>query len=224
MPKQSIHSLHPVEKPRERMKRNGPGVLKDEELLAILLRTGYKKKDVLSLSRELLKEQPGRQLFEKPFSELAKRKGIGPSRAATLLSAWELARRHSENPDHQPLIRTPEQVCAAVADIREKKKEHFVVLYLNTRHRLIRKECISVGTLNASLVHPREVFEPAVRVSAASLILAHNHPSGDPSPSQEDYDLTKKIMDAGHILGFDILDHVIVTLSGHHSMKEKNDI
>jgi len=220
----SFNRLHRIEKPREKLARGGPGALKDEELLAILLRTGYKGKDVLTLSRELVRKHPGKQLFELSFEELAKIKGVGDTRAATLLAAWELARRHSGSGDEAASVQTPKDVCQHLAEIRDRKKENFVVLYLDTRNRLAHKEFVSIGTLNASLVHPREVFEPALRHSAASVILAHNHPSGDPTPSEEDRRLTKRLAQAGELLGIEVLDHVIVSAQKHHSFREKGDL
>ncbi len=222
--KSPLHKLHPVEKPREKLSRRGAATLRDEELLAILLRTGYEGKDVLSLARELARKLPGKKLFETPFRELAKMKGVGESRAAALLAAWELARRHRDGPDGLPSIRTPREVCAQVTDIRASKKENFVVLYLNTRNQLLHKELVSVGTLNASLVHPREVFEPALRHAAASLILVHNHPSGDPSPSEEDRRLTNRLAEAGRLLGVEVLDHVVVSGTTHFSFQENGGL
>lgn len=220
MTKISLDRLHRTEKPREKLSRRGAEVLRDEELLAILLRTGYAGKDVLTLSRELTKRFPGKKMFELPFAELAKIKGVGGTRAASLLAAWELAKRHQNGHGNLPVIQTPEAVCDQVTEIRGRKKEHFLVLYLNTRNQLLAKEFVSIGTLNASLVHPREVFEPAVRLSAASVVLVHNHPSGDPSPSEEDRELTRRLAEAGRLLGIDVLDHVIVAEGRHFSLQE----
>jgi DNA repair protein RadC len=216
----AFKSLHAVDRPRERLARQGAKALKDEELLAILLRTGYKNMDVLALSRELLKLYPGRALYELPFPELKKIKGVGASRASALQAAWELARRYFESPDRLPVLQSPRDVCAQIGEIRAQRKEHFVVLYLNTRNQLVHKEAVSIWTLNASLVHPREVFEPALRHSAAGVILAHNHPSGDPSPSEEDRDLTRRLAEAGRLLGIDVLDHVVVADGRHYSFQE----
>ncbi len=223
-PLSTFHDLHPVEKPRERLARNGPAALKDEELLAILLRTGYRDMDVLALARDLLKRHPGRGLYELPFRELKNLKGVGFSRAATLKAAWELAGRHAEPIDKRPAITSPQNVCAQVSDLRAQKKEHFVALYLNTRNQLLHRETVSVGTLNATLVHPREVFEPALRHSAASVVLVHNHPSGDPSPSEEDRRLTKQLTEAGRILGIDVLDHIVIAQALHYSFQENRDL
>jgi DNA repair protein RadC len=220
MTKTAFGKLHPVEKPRERLARGGASVLKDEELLAVLLRTGYAGKDVLSLSREIAKKYPGKKLFELTFKELASIKGIGGTRAATLLAAWELATRHGTSSDGKPVIQTPTDVCDQVTDIRARKKEHFVVLYLNTRNQLLHREFVSIGTLNASLVHPREVFLPAIQHTAAAVVLVHNHPSGDPSPSAEDRELTDRLAEAGKLIGVEVLDHVIVAESRHFSFQE----
>lgn len=224
MTKTSFNNLHRVEKPRERMERNGAAALKDDELLAILLRTGYKSKDVLALSRDLLRQYPGRALYERSFADLRDMKGVGASRAATILAAWELVRRHFESADGLPVVQTPKDVCAQVTEVRGRKKEHFLALYLNTRNQLLQKEFVSVGTLNASLVHPREVFEPALRLSAASVILVHNHPSGDPTPSEEDRRMTRRLVEAGELLGLEVLDHVVVSASRHYSFQENGEI
>ncbi|HOW28703.1 MAG TPA: DNA repair protein RadC [Elusimicrobiota bacterium] len=216
----AFDKLHRIEKPREKLARGGAGALKDEELLAILLRTGYKGKDVLALSHEVTKKFPGKKLFELTFEELSAIKGIGETRAATLLAAWELAKRQLDPAGGKPVIQTPEDVCNQVTEIRARKKEHFVVLYLNTRNQLLHREFVSIGTLNASLVHPREVFEPAVRCSAAAVVLVHNHPSGDCAPSEEDRALTRRIQEAGRLLGIDVLDHVIVAENSRYSFEE----
>jgi DNA repair protein RadC len=222
--KSAFDKLHRIEKPREKLARGGTGVLKDEELLAILLRTGYAGKDVLALSRELTRRFPGKKLFELSYKELSSIKGIGGTRAATLLAAWELAQRHGSNGNGLPTITTPDDACAQVTEIRKRNKENFLVLYLNTRNQLLHKEFVSIGTLNASLVHPREVFEPALRHSAAAVILVHNHPSGDPTPSQEDRELTRRLAEAGRLLGVEVLDHVIVSAARRYSLQENGDI
>jgi DNA repair protein RadC len=224
MTKTALDKLHPIEKPRERLARGGASVLKDEELLAVLLRTGYAGKDVLALSKELAKKFPGKKLFELTYKELAPIKGIGGTRAATLLAAWELAKRHLDGTASLPSIRSPQDVCDQVTEIRGRKKEHFVVLYLNTRHQVLSRDFVSIGTLNASLVHPREVFEPALRHSAAALVLVHNHPSGDPTPSAEDKELTARLVEAGKLLGIEVLDHVVVSEKAHHSLQEHGEL
>jgi len=216
--------MHRVQKPRERLAMKGASALKEEELLAILLRTGYAGKDVFSVSRGLVKKYPGKTLFELPFSKLKNIKGVGVSRASTLQAAWELTKRLSGESNGSPAIKTPQDVIAQVQEIRSRKKENFVVLYLNARNQLIHKEFVSIGTLNSSLVHPREVYEPAIRHSAASLILVHNHPSGDVQPSEDDHIVTHRLVEAGCLLGIEVLDHVVVSEQGFYSFKDEDQL
>lgn len=211
-----------MKKPRERLLEKGPEALRDHELLAILLGAGYKGKNVLDVSRRILSEYPPETLTKIPIKELRKVKGIGPAKACTIKAAFELSKRaFSVDQDTLPAVKTPKDVADTVVDIRRKKKEHFVVLYLNARNQLIHKETVSVGTLNANIVHPREIFQPAVVNSAASIILVHNHPSGDTAPSNDDIQLTQRMVRAGEMMGIDVLDHVIVSERGYLSLKEK---
>ena len=217
-----IKDLDRVDRPRERLAFRGAKTLSEEELLAILLRTGYKGKNALALARDILVRYPGGKLKELSFQELSRIKGMGASRSASLLAALELGERLSQNgASSQPEIRTPEQALAQLGDLAEKKKEHFVALYLNVRNCLIHRELISVGTLSESLVHPREVFSPALEHSAASLIVAHNHPSGDPEPSPEDRQVTRRLARAGELLGIPLMDHLVVAARGTVSFKER---
>ncbi len=195
-------------RPRERLAREGAGALSDEELIAILLGSGYEGRNVLEVSRQILSKHPLRHLAELPHGELVRIPGIGPAKACVVQAAFELARRRV---DAREPIASPEVVADLVVDIRRSRKEQFVALYLNGRNHLIHRETISTGTLTASLVHPREVFQPAIGRSAASVVLVHNHPSGDPQPSEEDIELTQHLVEAGQLLGIAVLDHVIVT-------------
>lgn len=201
-------TLPKVLRPRERLIREGPGALSDAEVLAVLLGSGYAGRSVLEVSRQILAAQPLRRLAAASHAELVRLRGIGPAKACLLLAAFELARRRL---DGREPIASPESVADLVVDIRRSRKEQFVALYLDGRNHLIHREAISTGTLTASLVHPREVFGPAVARSAASIVLAHNHPSGDPQPSDEDIELTHRLVEAGTLLGIAVLDHVIVT-------------
>jgi DNA repair protein RadC len=139
------------------------------------------------------------------------------------LAAFEFVSRVLEvdSSSTLPLVQTTKDIVAQISFLREYKKENFVVLYLNSRNELLNKEIVSVGTLNASLVHPREVFEPATRIFAAQIILAHNHPSGDSGPSEDDLDLTKRMVEAGKILGIEVIDHVIISENNYFSFKEE---
>lgn len=217
-----IKDLPRVEKPREKLIEKGAGALKDSELLAILLGSGYKGKNVLQLAKRILSEYPLKKLKNMELESLRKLKGIGCAKGCLLKAAFELSKRaFLLEEDLLPIVKKPKDVANQVTGIRKHLKENFVVLYLNARNQVIHKETVSIGTLNASLVHPREVFQPAVAKSAASVILAHNHPSGNTSPSEDDIEITRRMMKAGEIMGIDVLDHVIVTERGHRSLKEE---
>jgi DNA repair protein RadC len=156
------------------------------------------------------------------YKKLAEIKGIGPGKACSLLAAFELTKRALEVEDNNlPAINSARDAVAQLQELRTAKKENFVVLYLNARNQLIHKETISIGTISASLIHPREIFEPAIKNLASQIIVAHNHPSGDLSPSDEDIKVTKRLMAAGELLGIEVLDHLIITAAGFTSLKEK---
>jgi len=217
-----IAEMHPVERPRERLEDRGPEALSEEELLAVLLRTGYAGCSAIELAKDLLRRYPDGALGRLPLGELKRLKGVGLSRAASLGAAMELARRWERREDQGlPLVDTPARVWERLGFLREKKKEYFVALYLNACNRLLHQETVSIGTLTASLVHPREVFAPAVERSAAGVLVAHNHPSGDLRPSPEDRETTRRLAAAGRILGIPLLDHVLVAESGYLSFRER---
>ncbi|MBU4480506.1 DNA repair protein RadC [Patescibacteria group bacterium] len=148
---------------------------------------------------------------------MLKIKGLGKAKASQILSAIELVKRLQSNETRE--ILSPEDIWKLCSDIRDSKKEHFVAFYIDTQNNLIERQIISIGTLNASLVHPREIFEPAVKHSSASIIIAHNHPSGNCEPSQEDMEITKRLTEAGKILGIEILDHIIIAKNQFLSLK-----
>jgi DNA repair protein RadC len=207
-----IKNLPKHRQPREKLIEKGAENLRDSELMAILLRTGTKGKNVMKVSAEILQKFPTKNLLALNFKDLAKIKGIGSGKACLLLAAFELTKRALEVEDNNlPTIISAKDAVAQLQELRNVKKEHFVVLYLNARNQLIHKETISIGTLNASLIHPREVFKSAVDCLAASVILAHNHPSGSAEPSEDDAEVTRRLKEAGEILGIEVLDHVIVT-------------
>lgn len=208
-------------RPREKLIHNGVENLKNVELLAILLRTGRSGQNVLQISERILSDYPIQSLLKISFPDLLKIKGIDLSKACTLLASFELSKRALEMYDNGlPFIHDSTDALHHLNDIKAYKKEYFVVLYLNARNQLIHKETISIGTLNASLVHPREVFEPAIRVSAAQIILSHNHPSGETEPSDADIQITKRLIDAGKLLGIHVVDHIIITRNSYKSLKE----
>ncbi|MFC0164878.1 MULTISPECIES: RadC family protein [Bacillus] len=212
------------EKPRERLLALGAESLSNHELLAILLRTGTKKESVLQLSNRLLQSFDGlRLLKEASVEELSSISGIGRAKAVHIMAALELGRRvHKLVYEDRYVIRTPEDGAKyLMEDLRFLNQEHFVVMFLNTKNQIIHKQTIFIGSLNASIVHPREVFKEAVKRSAASLICAHNHPSGDPSPSREDIEVTKRLCDCGKMIGIEVLDHLIIGDQKYVSLKEK---
>jgi DNA repair protein radc len=211
-------------RPRERLLKEGVQALTDIELLAILLRTGSTGGSVLELAAVVLNRfRSLRELLQASIEELSNIKGIGPAKAAQVKAALELGRRVAEQQvDDRAVIRHPEDVVGLVMEeMRNLDREQFRALLLNTKHQLIGREIISIGTLNSSMVHPRELFKSAIKRSAAAMILVHNHPSGDPAPSQEDIGITKRMQEAGSIIGIEILDHLIVGDNRFVSFKAK---
>jgi DNA repair protein RadC len=219
-------SLEPLEpdRPRERLERLGPEALSDAELLALLLRTGGPRGDALAVANEMLAVCGGIQGIARAGArELGSAAGVGPAKIATLRAALELGRRLAAlRLPPGAAIRGPEDVYRHFhPSLRHVAHERFLALLLDGRHRVLRVEVVSQGTLTASLVHPREVFRPALRESAAALILVHNHPSGDPTPSREDREVTVRLAQAGEILGVRVLDHVVVAEHGYVSLREE---
>jgi DNA repair protein RadC len=212
------------ERPRERLLNEGPDKLSNQELFAILLRTGTKKESVLELSQKLLKHFEGiRMLKDASVEEMTMISGIGRAKAVQILAALELGKRMNRlTYDDRYVIRSPQDGANYVMEeMRFLSQEHFVCLYLNTKNQVLHKQTVFIGSLNASIVHPREVFKEAFKRSAASLICFHNHPSGDPSPSREDIDVTKRLSECGKILGIELLDHLIIGEQKFVSLKEK---
>lgn len=212
------------ERPRERFIQNGPASLSNHELIAILLRTGTKDESVLQLSNRLLTNFEGlRLLKDATLEEMTEIKGIGQAKAIQILAAVEIGRRITNlNYTDRYVIRSPEDGANYVMnDMRFLSQEHFVCLYLNTKNQVLHKQTIFIGSLNASIVHPREVFREALKRSAASIICLHNHPSGDPAPSREDIEVTKRLVECGKLIGIDVLDHLIIGENKFVSLKEK---
>jgi len=214
-----MKDLPKVDRPREKLEKYGPERLSNSELLAILLRTGSEGVNVVELANKILKKFSGDGLAKASVKELKNTFGLGLAKACEIAACFELGRRLLQS-KQSALLLSPQDVWNELKDIRDHKKEHFVIFFLDARNQEIKRETVSVGSLNANLVHPREVFEPAVRHLAAQVILAHNHPAGDPAPSQEDSDITKQLVDAGKLLGIEIKDHVIVCKAGFFSFKE----
>ncbi|MDD4601196.1 hypothetical protein SDC9_09035 [bioreactor metagenome] len=229
MDKLTIKELPEDERPREKLLAKGSQSLSNAELIAILLRTGTRRDSAVGVAQRLLKkyEEPGIAAFAglTPH-ELSQESGIGPAKAVTIAAAIELGKRlHDLAAAERPIIRSPQDAAYLMMPrLRFETKEQFIALMLSTKNHVLATPVISLGTLNASIVHPREVFRQAINYSAAAVILVHNHPSGDPSPSKEDIDLTARMVDAGKILGISILDHVIIGDKRYVSLKEKGII
>lgn len=214
-----IKDLPNIERPREKLEKYGPEKLSNAELLALLLRTGSKGVNVVELSNKILKKFCGNNLATVPIKELKRTFGLGVAKACEIVACFELGRRMLHH-KIASLILSPEDVWKEMKDIRDSKKEHFLVFFLDARNQQIKREVVSMGTLNANLVHPREVFESAIIHVAAQVIIAHNHPSGNLEPSQEDREVTHRLQEAGKLLGIEVLDHIIVSHSGYTSFRE----
>ncbi|KXH87320.1 DNA repair protein RadC [Sporosarcina sp. HYO08] len=224
-PKMMIRDVHIADRPRERLIRQGAESLSNQELIAILLRTGTRKESVLVLANRILSSLDQIQdLKDATIEELMSVKGVGQAKAVQILASAELGKRlyrkHTEGGRYA--IRSPEDAAAyLMTDMSSLKQEHLIVLFLNVKNEVLYKKTVFIGGLNSSIVHPREVFREAVKRSAASIIIAHNHPSGHPAPSPEDIDVTKRLIEAGSIMGIDVLDHIIVGDHKFISLKEK---
>lgn len=220
-----VRDLPAEERPREKLIQRGAASLSDTELLAILLRTGTSAVSVLHLAEEVLAKYQDKGLVSimniSP-QEIATVHGVGLAKAATIVAAVELGRRLSTKAAQKlEKIEGPEDVARYASPLlRYEQKEHFLVMLLDVRNRVLAMPTVSIGSLTASVAHPREIFREAIRYSAANLILIHNHPSGDPTPSREDIQITKQMMKAGEIMGIPVLDHVIIAGDGFLSLKE----
>lgn len=228
----TVRDLPKSERPREYLKEHGSEGMQNPALLAILLRTGLKGHNVIAVAHDLISAFGGLHELSKASYEdiLSKKiKGLGPDKAVTLAACFELARRVRELDGEEHSVKMkggsvtePEKAAARIKEeIMDWSKEQFVVASFDTRNRLIGIDRATKGTLTASLVHPRETFEKAIRRHAATIIVAHNHPSGDPDPSEEDIRITKRLSEAGKIMGIELLDHIILSQDSYYSFKEK---
>lgn len=214
-------------RPRERLFSEGPEALTAAELLAVLLRTGTDALSAVDLATVLLTQAGGLSaLAESSVEELCSVRGIGPAKVAQIKAAVELGRRLATGSGvAKPAVKSPADVFNLVKErMRYYDREHFKAIFLNTKHQVITIETVSVGSLNSSLVHPRELFKNSIKRSAAALILVHNHPSGDPTPSPEDADITRRLAEVGNIIGIQVLDHIIIGDNKFISLKEQGII
>jgi DNA repair protein RadC len=220
----TVRDLPKPERPRERLQKIGAENLSAQELLALVIGRGIPKKSVMTIAQELIATFGNvNAIGQATLEELCQIKGIGIAKAAQIKASFELAKRENLETDEENFdIKNPEAVCKLISStIKEKAKEHFKLILLNSRNKKIGISTISIGTLTTSLVHPREVFKEALAHSAASVILAHNHPSGDPEPSEDDLKITRKLVESGKILGVEVIDHIIVGKNNHYSFREK---
>jgi DNA repair protein RadC len=218
-----IRDIPEEERPRERLIRNGPESLSNAELLGVILRTGSREENAVSLANQILSKYNIKQLSLTNVSTLTQVHGVGKAKAAQIAAVFELARRLEtfvEEPKRK--ICSPKDVYVLMyPKMREQKKEKFITLCLDTKNQVLKEEVVSIGSLNASIVHPREVFKSALMESSASVIIVHNHPSGDPSPSREDIMVTEKLVEGGKLLGIDVLDHIIIGDGRYVSLKDE---
>lgn len=224
--KMMIRDYPMEERPRERMVKEGADKLSNQELIAILLRTGTKSESVFQLSSRVLKELGSiRNLNEMSIDELTRIKGIGQAKAVQIKAGLELGRRVARKRAEVMTIRSPQEAASYLMEvIGLDQQEKFYCLYLNTKNQIIYEKTVFMGSLNSSIVHPREVYKEALKWSAASIIVSHNHPSGDPSPSREDIEVTKRLIEAGEIIGIECLDHLIIGDGRFCSLKEQGYI
>lgn len=199
----------------DRLERLGPMAVKDAELLGTIIGQP-------DTAEVILADYPKDALVDMSLEQLQKVKGITKAKAKTLVAAFELCRRGlHKGLGVQPVVSAPGDVLSFLGDIKDERREHFVALYLNARNQVLEKYVVSIGSLSSAIVHPRELFQRAIELSAASVIMAHNHPTGDVSPSQDDINLTRRLVQAGEILGIDVLDHMIIGHDDFLSMKER---
>jgi DNA repair protein RadC len=221
----TIHDLPISERPRERLQKFGVEALSAQEILALILGRGIAGESVMVTAQRLLSQFGSlKGIASASVEELSQVKGIGIAKASQIKAAFELANRLEGYSDagSKPVVKTPDDVVGLVRGrLKGKKKEYFLALLLDTRNQLIKVAEISVGSLDGSLVHPREVFKEAISATAASVVFAHNHPSGDPTASEDDIRLTKRLAEAGEIVGIDVLDHIIIGDKNFLSLKRE---
>ena len=220
----TIHDLPQGERPRERLREYGPSHLSNAELIAILLRTGITGENVINMSMRLLTEFRGLSgLARASYSEICSLKGISDAKACQLMAAFELGRRFvSIHPEDKAIISCPGDVANLLsAEMSILDQEHLKVVLLDTKNHVNGVSQIYVGNVNSSVVRPAEVFRPAIRDNSVSIIVVHNHPSGDPTPSREDVAITRQLRESGEILGIDLLDHIILAGQRHVSLKDQ---
>ncbi|MBM2820565.1 MAG: repair protein RadC [Candidatus Berkelbacteria bacterium] len=225
----TICDLPKTERPRERLIKLGSEALSAQELLALIIARGVSGKSVMNIAQELLSKYGNiKGVSEATIEQLCQIKGIGEAKATQIKACFEIARRIENQEIEQSKLKkftlsSPKDIVKLAKPIlKDKKKEYFLVFPLDSRNQIMKEEIISIGTLNANLVHPREVFKQTIANNAVSMVIVHNHPSGDINPSDEDIEITKQLIDAGNILGIQIVDHVILNNNHHFSFKDNH--
>lgn len=215
-----IADLPAEEKPREKLMAGGPSALTTSELMAVVLSTGTRKEDVLGMTARIMKDYGEKSVMQQTdAARLAEDLDIPVGKAMQIVACAELGRRFfSKNQVSAPVLRTAKEVYDYVGDMRSLPKEHLRGIYLNAHYKVIHDEIISIGTIDANIVHPREVFRPAVEYAASGVILVHNHPSGILEASEPDLEVTRQLVHAGSLLGIDLVDHLIVAKTGYRSI------
>ncbi|MCK5177802.1 MAG: DNA repair protein RadC [Candidatus Aenigmarchaeota archaeon] len=211
-------------RPRERLCNMGSAALSDAELLAIILKNGHRGENVIDMSNRLISKYGVDKLSACTLVELMEIKGMGAAKACQIISVFELGKRHTFSKKSKALVKNAKDVFDYVRNkMSGLDREQFAILHFDTKNNITKYDVVSVGILNASIIHPREIFKSAIKESSNSIILVHNHPSGDPTPSKEDEDVTKQLHKAGELLNIPILDHVIVGNNSYYSFKEEGD-
>jgi DNA repair protein RadC len=221
----TIHDLPISERPRERLQKFGAEALSAQEILAVILGRGIAGESVMMTAQRLLSQFGNiKGIAGASLEELSQVRGIGLAKASQIKAAFELANRLEGYPElgKKPVVKTPDEVVSLVRGrLKGKTKEHFLALLLDTRGQLIKISEISIGSLDSSIVHPREVFKEAISASAASVIFAHNHPSGVPEPSEDDVKLTERLAQTGEVIGIEVLDHIVISDNNYVSLKRE---
>lgn len=219
----SIKSIPLFKQPREKLLKKGSQGLSDVELIMIILQSGNKSYSVEQIAKNVLPHNSIKDILDTDINSLCKKKGIGLSKALLIIAVREISHRLYQI-QSCPYIDSASDILKIISYIKNRKREHFIALYLNARQQLIKTYTVSIGSIDASIAHPREVFEPAISCHASNIIVAHNHPSGDPQPSHADILLTKRLQQAGDLLGIELLDHIIIAQKGYTSMRENNSM
>lgn len=220
--KRRIKDLPISKRPREKLLSDGRENLKDAELLAILIGTGVPKQNAIILGEKLLRRFPLGKLDQATIKEIAQIHGIGKSKSARIAAAIELGSRIFSSSLTKVVIKSSDDALTQVRNIADKKQEYLIMLYLNARHELIHKEVVGVGVLNVTRIEPKEIFRPAISSPCSAIIAIHNHPSGDPTPSENDISFTKSLQKAGEIMGIPLVDHLIVCNASYFSFSKNS--